>query len=153
LLFLGEHRQTEHAATAKIAGHTPVSYVFAADTAVTTGRKLMHRKRIMIGGDQASRSRLRLLVRRGDLYLLCLPRRRLGGGGSLLPSAPLSELKDERDDSLNSFPIGGVLIGELLVHHFFFVAQFDPQAYEYEDESDNSRDVPLLNHRCDDHGK
>jgi hypothetical protein len=65
----------------------------------------------------------------------------------------LSELKDERDDSLNSSPIGGVLIGELLAHQFFFVAQFDPQAYEHEDESDHPRDVSLLNHRCDDHGK
>ena len=65
----------------------------------------------------------------------------------------LSELKDERDDSLNSFSIGGVLIGELFAHHFFFVARFDPQAYGDEDESDDSPDVPLLNGGCDDHGK
>ena len=65
----------------------------------------------------------------------------------------LSELKDERDDSLNSFSIGGVLIGELFAHHFFFVARFDPQAYGDEDESDDSPDVPLLNCRCDHHGK
>ena len=65
----------------------------------------------------------------------------------------LSKLKDERDDSLNSFSIGGVLIGELFAHHFFFVARFDPQAYGDEDESDDSPDVPLLNGGCDDHGK
>ena len=38
----------------------------------------------------------------------------------------LLELKDERDDSLHSLSIGGVLIGELFAHHFFFVARFDP---------------------------
>jgi hypothetical protein len=39
-----------------------------------------------------------------------------------------SELKNERDDSLNSFLVAGVLIGELFAHHLFFVVQFDPKA-------------------------
>ena len=66
---------------------------------------------------------------------------------------PLSELKDEGYDSFNSFPIGGVLSGELSAYQFFLLAQFDPEAYEYEDKSDHSRDVPLLHFCCDDHGK
>ena len=66
---------------------------------------------------------------------------------------PLSELKDEGYDSFNSFPIGGVLSGELSAHQFFLLAQFDPEAYEHEDKSDHSRDVPLLHFCCDDHGK
>ena len=72
---------------------------------------------------------------------------------SLNSLAPLSELKNEWDDSFHSFPIRGVLIGKLLAHHFFFVAQLDPQAYEYEHESDYSGDVPLLKHCCDNHCK
>jgi hypothetical protein len=33
------------------------------------------------------------------------------------------------------------LIGELFPHDFFFVARFDPQAYEDKDESDESTEV------------
>ena len=72
---------------------------------------------------------------------------------SLDPLAPLSELKDERNDSLNSFPISGVLIRKLFAHQFFFVLQFDPEAYEHEDESDDAGDVALLNDSRDDHCK
>jgi hypothetical protein len=38
------------------------------------------------------------------------------------------KLENERDDALNSFPIGGVVIGELFDHYFFFGARFDPEA-------------------------
>ena len=36
---------------------------------------------------------IRSLGRRGDLYLLCLPRRSRGEGGSLIPSAPFTRLR------------------------------------------------------------
>src|SRR5437762_13201128 len=70
----------------------------------------------------------------------------------LLCSQP-AWLQDKRDNSFNAFRIGRVLIGELFAHHFFFAAEFDPEAYEHEDESDYSRDVSLFDRRGDEHGK
>src|SRR5437660_199922 len=53
------------------------------------------------------------------------------------------QLKNKWYDSFNSFLVSEILIGELFAHQFFFLGQFDPKAYEHEDESDRSGDVSL----------
>src|SRR5438874_7078379 len=65
----------------------------------------------------------------------------------------LSELKNERDDSLHPLAIGCVLIGEFFAHHFFFGVRFDLEACEREDEHDHTRDVSVFHPRRDEHGE
>src|SRR5438034_314720 len=70
-----------------------------------------------------------------------------------LTEARLEELKYERYDALHALLVARVLFRELRAHHVFFVVQFDPEAYEHEDESEHSRDVCLFHPRRHEHGK
>ena len=47
-------------------------------------------------------------------------------------------LKEERDDAFGALLVGGIAVGELIYHHFFFVAQFDPETSEREDQPDKA---------------
>ena len=68
------------------------------------------------------------------------------------PVPPL-DLEKEWDDAPGSFAVGGVFLGELVAHHFFFFAQFDPETYEDKNEADHSGDVALLHRSADEHGQ
>ena len=62
-------------------------------------------------------------------------------------------LQKERYDPFHALLILRILIGELFAHHFFFSAQFDPQAYEHEDNAQQAGDVTCFKPRSDEHGK
>ena len=50
--------------------------------------------------------------------------------------------ENERYKPCYALLISRILLRELLEHELFFVAQFYPDAYEYERRSDNSGDMP-----------
>ena len=66
---------------------------------------------------------------------------------------PPDVLKDERNDALHALLISRILLRELLEHELFFVAQFYPEAHEYERRSDNSGDMPQHDDGRNKHGQ
>jgi hypothetical protein len=62
-------------------------------------------------------------------------------------------LSDERYQAFHAVLIRSVLVGEFVEHEFFFVAQFDANAHEYQRHRDDSGYVPEHDHGCDEHGQ
>src|SRR2546429_6629576 len=62
-------------------------------------------------------------------------------------------LKDKGNKAFHVALIRCVLVRKFLEHEFFLVAQFDPNAHEYQWHGDDSGHVPEHDHGCDEHGQ